>query len=441
MSKGLTPVTVRNAKPGAARREVPDGGCRGLYLVIQPSGGKSWVFRYRASGASRKLTIGPVYIGDDEPGSVALGRPVTLAGARKLAGEAALQVAKGADPAGERVRDRKSAREIAERDTVEAVARRFVLEHGKARNRSWVPTARLIGLAPDKNDPTKLIRVKGGGEILSRWGHRPIREITRRDVNDLLRAIVVRGSPITSNRVLAHVRKMFNWAVGEDIIPTSPCIGVTRKADETPRSRYLRDDELRLVWQAAGALEYPWRQFFRLLILTMQRRNEVAGIRRSEIRADDRLWIIPADRAKNGIEHEVPLSDAAMAILESCPEIGREGFFLTRYGAAGLSGFSKAKIEIDAAILTIQRTEAVASGENPDAVTPLENWTLHDLRRTGSTGLAALEVDIVVAEKLLNHKSGSLRGVVGTYNRHHYSDKKRAAMEAWTAHVLKVANG
>jgi integrase len=438
VSKALTPTAVHNAKAGNVRREVPDPGCRGLRLVIQTTGTKSWVYRYRFAGKPKKLTIGPFYPGEDQPETVALGLPVTLAGARKLAGEAALQVARGIDPAGVKIRNRAAARESAERDTVEAVARRFVLEHAKARNRSWLQAARLIGLKPDADDPAKLVRRKDGGEVLSKWGSRPIQSITRRDVNDLLRGIVARGAPVTSNRVLAHARKMFAWAVSEDIIQMSPFAGVTRKADETPRDRYLRDDELRLVWKAAGSLEYPWRQFFRLLILTMQRRNEVAGMRRSEIRAEDRLWIIPAERAKNGQEHEVPLTDAAMAILDSCPEIGRGGFILTRYGTAGLSGFSKARLDIEVEILKIQRAEAMERGENPDTVGPLENWTLHDLRRTGSTGLAALGVNIVVAEKLLNHKSGALQGVAATYNRHKYADEKRAAMEAWSAHVLSL---
>jgi Arm domain-containing DNA-binding protein len=94
----LTPISVRNRKPGASRQEVPDPGCKGLYLVVQPTGVKSWAIRYRFAGKPQKLTLGPVYLGDDEPEEPAIDQALTLAGARKLAGEAALNVAKGVDP-------------------------------------------------------------------------------------------------------------------------------------------------------------------------------------------------------------------------------------------------------------------------------------------------------------------------------------------------------
>jgi Arm DNA-binding domain len=132
LAKVLTPLAVRAAKSGKARREIPDPGCRGLYLVVQPAGGKSWAFRYRFNGKPKKLTIGPVYLGKDEPEEATLDHPNTLAGARKLAGEAALQVAKGIDPAKHKKREQLQARlraensELLDRDTVEAVARLFI---------------------------------------------------------------------------------------------------------------------------------------------------------------------------------------------------------------------------------------------------------------------------------------------------------------------------
>src|SRR5258708_25171033 len=149
----LTPFSVKSTKPGLHRREIRDPGCRGLYLVVQPAGAKSWAFRYRFNGKPKKLTIGPVYLGKDEPEEAALDHPNTLAGARKLAGEAALQVAKGIDPAKHKKREQLQARlraensELLDRDTVEAVARLFVEKYAKANTRetSWLETARLIG--------------------------------------------------------------------------------------------------------------------------------------------------------------------------------------------------------------------------------------------------------------------------------------------------------
>jgi integrase len=447
MAKSLTALAVKNAKPGTVRREIADGGCRGLYLVVFPNGSRSWVWRYRFQGKPKKLTIGPVYMGEDEIAEPALDCPNTLAGARRLAGDAALLLARGADPAAAKLSDRDAARlaaadaEAANGLTVSVLAKRFIRDHSMQRTRasSWQQTARLLGLRLDGDGA--LTRSKTGGEVLSKWGDRPAHAIARSDVNDLLRAIVARGAPITSNRVLAAVRKMFNWAVAEDILAASPCVGVTRKADDQSRDRILSDAELRLVWKAADALGHPWPQFVKLLILTIQRRSEVAGIRRVEVNLTDRLWTIPKDRAKNGIEHAVPLSPEALAILKSCPVIGDGGFYLTRYGSAGVSGFSKAKIELDAEILRIQKAEAAERGEDPDDVTVLPRWTWHDLRRTGVSGLSRLGVALPVSERLVNHISGSFAGVVGVYNRHKFEDEIRAALDAWAQHVMGIVNG
>lgn len=446
MAKVLTAVSVKNAKPGNSRREIPDPGCKGLYLVIQPAGGKSWAFRYRFAGKPKKLTLGPVYIGDDEPEEAALDQANTLAGARKLASEAAQQVARGNDPAKAKKREKAAARrraenaELRDRDTVEAVARLFINKYAKGNTRpsSWVQTARLIGLKPDPDDPKKLLRTTSGGEVLSQWGDRTVHDITRRDVLDLLDGIVARGAPITANRVLAAIRKMFNWAVARDILPASPCAGVKPPSAEQSRDRVLTDDELRLVWKGCDAIGEPFGPMIKALILTLQRREEVAGMRRDELRPQDRLWVIPAERVKNGQEHDVPLSDAALALFEARPKIGKAGLMFTVNGNTSVSGYSRAKIRLDAEILKIQRAEAKERGENPDEVKPLPRWTLHDLRRTGASGMARLHIDLPVIEKILNHTSGSFRGVVGVYQRHSYAEEKRKALEAWAHFVSSI---
>ncbi|MGB3271805.1 MAG: integrase arm-type DNA-binding domain-containing protein [Xanthobacteraceae bacterium] len=446
MAKALTSVSVKNAKPGNGRREIPDPGCKGLYLVVQPSGAKAWAYRYRFAGRPKKLTLGPVYIGDDEPDEAALDQANTLAGARKLATEAAQQVARGNDPAKAKKREKAAARrraenaELRDRDTVEAVARQFIDKYARRHTResSWVQTARLIGFKPDPDDPKKLVRTTSGGEVLSEWGDRTVHDITRRDVLDLLDGIVSRGSPVTANRVLAAIRKMFNWAVARDILPTSPCAGVKPPSAEQSRDRVLTDDELRLVWKGCDAIGEPFGPLVKALILTLQRREEVAGMRRDELRPQDRLWVIPAARVKNGQEHDVPLSDAALALFEARPRIGKAGFMFTVNGTTSVSGYSRAKDRLDAEILKIQQTEAKERGENPDEVKPIPHWTLHDLRRTGASGMARLHIDLPVIEKILNHTSGSFRGVVGVYQRHSYADEKRKALEAWARFVDSI---
>jgi integrase len=445
----LTTAAVKAAKAGPSRREIADAQCRGLHLVIQPSGGKSWAFRYRFAGRPKKHTLGPVYLGTDEIEQPALDQANTLAGARKLAGDAALQVARGIDPARAKVRDRALARQRAENtelldhDTIEAVARAFIEKHAKKNTRpsSWLQTARLIGLKPDPKNPDKLIRTETGGEVLSQWTGRTVHEITRRDVHDLLDRIVSRGSPVTANRVLAAIRKMFAWSVSRDILPTSPCAGVSPPTVEQSRDRVLSDDELRLVWRAADAIGAPFGPMVQALILTLQRRDEVADMHRPELRQADRLWIIPKERVKNGQEHEVPLSDAALQLFAKRPKIGKAGLLFTVTGETPVSGFSRAKDRLDVEILKLQKADAIERGDNPDEVEPIPHWTLHDLRRTGASGMARLGINLPVIEKILNHSSGSFRGVVGVYQRHSFADEKRKALDAWASFVRSTVTG
>ncbi|MDI2103927.1 site-specific integrase [Bradyrhizobium sp. Mp64] len=450
MAKPLTPITVKNAKPGSERREVRDFGCQGLYLIIQPSGAKSWAYRYRFAGKPKKLTIGPVYLSDgkgDEPEHAELDQPNTLSGARELAGAAARQVAKGIDPAGHKFRERRASQlraenaELLDRDTVEAVARLFIERYAKSQTKSWDQTARLIGLKADPEDDSKLVKTETGGEVLSQWGARTVHEITRRDVHALLDGIVARGAPVTANRVLAAIRKMFNWAVERDILQASPCTAVKPPTAETSRDRVLTDDELRLVWRAATAIGWPFGQMVQELILTLQRRKEVSDMSRRELKKD-RSWIIPKERAKNGIEHEVPLSDAAWTLIEGMPKIGKAGFVFSVTGEAPITGFGWAKERMDTEILKIQRADAVQRGKDPEEVEPLPHWTFHDLRRTGASGMARLGIQLPVIEHILNHHaSGSLRGVTGIYIRHEFAEEKRKAMEAWASFVQSIVSG
>lgn len=452
----LTPIAVRNARPGPVRREIADGGCKGLALVVQPSGALSWAFRYRFAGKPRKLTIGPVYDGKDEPETPALDQANTLAGARKLASDASLQVAKGIDPAKRKQREKEVARlraentELADRDTVEAIARKFVTKHAQKNNRrrTWLETARLIGLRPDPKSPSDLVLIEAnkstpaGGEVLGRWRTRSIHEITRRDVRDLLDRIIARGAPGAANHTLAAVRKMFAWAAEHDIIASSPCADLKPPAKQRSRDRVLSDDELRLVWRASEKIGWPFGAIVQLLALTLQRRNEVAEADHREFDLAERTWVIPRNRVKNDQEHEVPISPAALEILEGLPQIGNKGgLIFTMTGDTPVSGFSRAKRRLDAAILQLQKSDAIEKGDDPKQVKSLPHWTLHDLRRTGASGMARLGIQLPIIEKVLNHTSGSFGGVVGVYQRHSFAAEKRAALDAWASFVQSTVSG
>ena len=385
-----------------ARQEVPDGGVQGLYLVIQPSGAKSWAVRYRHEGRPRKMTLG---------GFPAVG----LASARRKAESALEAVALGEDPAAAAMAEKaaKKAEEAnPDRDLVKTIVADFLKRHA-SRNRSGDETARIFAR-----------------NVLPSWGERRLDEITRRDVIELLDAVVDRGAPVAANRTLAAVRKLFNWAVSRDVLGASPCAGVKPPATETSRDRILSDAELRWFWRATIRMRWPFGPLFRLLLLTAQRRDEVGGMAWAEL--SGAVWTIPAERAKNGKAHAVPLSAAAVAEIEALPHMGSlDGLVFTWTAETPVSGYSRAKRRLDALMVA----EAQAEGERIEAI---PHWVLHDLRRTAASGMARCGVQLPTVERLLNHTSGSFGGVAGVYQRHTYADEMRGAVERWAAHVRAV---
>jgi integrase len=391
MSRVLTVRTVESVKPGPARQEIPDRHLPGLYLIVQPSGHRSWAVRYRSGNRSRKHTLGPYPALD-------------LKAARTFAGKALRAVAEGRDPGHEKIQAR-----ALQPDTVETVIQLFIERHCLRTNRPRTVTE------------TKRLLHR---HVLPRWRNRLLRDITRRDVLDLLDDIVDAGAPIEANRVLSATRKMFNWSLQRDILSASPCVGVKAPSAECPRDRVLSDEELRNVWHAADRLGGPFGALVKLLILPGQRRAEVGGMRWSEI--DGELWTLPASRTKNGRKHDVPFGRIALDILASLPRIGDFVFGAT--GARPASDYAQRKRRLDALL--------------PADMPP---WRLHDLRRTVASGLARLGVSLPTIERLLNHSSGSFAGIVGVYQRHDFAAEKKQAAEAWGRHVLaltqKPSNG
>jgi integrase len=389
----LTTTFVEKIKPPAHRVEIPDTMLPGFYLVLQPSGHRSWCVRYRHAGRTRKYTLGRVEV-------------LPLALARDRAREALQGVAAGRDPAVERKRARAG-----EQDLVSHIVALFIERHVRANLRAR--------------------SVEGAEHLLKRhvlptFGNRRIQEITRRDIVALLDSIVDDGKAVTANRTLSVLSKMFGWCVERSILETSPCMGVKRPAVEISRDRVLSDDELALVWQAADRLGYPFGTFAQLLVLLGQRRSETAGMRWSEITGT--VWTIPGERTKNGWTHEVPLSAFAQALLAKTPRIANSDFVLTLDGIAPISGFATIKRQIDAQMLAVTR-----GSDNPA-------WRFHDLRRSLASGLARLGQPIHIIEAVLNHRSGVISGVAAIYNRHQYLDEKRAALEQWARHLKQLAD-
>jgi integrase len=388
----LTIRSVEAMKPRPVRQEIPDSFLPGLYLIAQPSGAKGWAVRYRHNGATRKLTLGSY-------------PAIDLKAARELGAKALRAVAEGRDPGREKILAR-----TAKADSVDRIVEDFLERHVRRSNRPRTA-----------QETERLLR----RHVLPRWRGRMVHDVTRRDVLEILDRVVDGGAPIAANRVLAAVRKFFSWCVARDIIAVSPCAGVKPPTAERARDRVLSDDELRLVWAAADKLGGTFGPLAKLLALTGQRRDEVARMRWDELDLDARLWTLPPARTKNNQPHEVPLSKAALAVLESVPRIAGSPFVLTTNGgASAASGYSKGR----------RRLDALLPADMPA-------WRLHDLRRTCASGLARLGINLPVIEKLLNHSSGSFAGIVGVYQKHSFADEKRAALEAWGNFVAALVGG
>ena len=400
----LTAATVDKMQPTDRRQEIPDSLCTGLYLTVQTTGKKGWQVRYRHGGVHRRMTLG--------------GYPVlSLADARQRARDTMAAATEGRDPAGE-VKAAKAPKPEDDRDKLAAVIGLFMKRHA-AHNRRAADVAAMFKR-----------------EIMAKWGERAIHEITKRDAIDLLDAIVDRGSPITANRLLAHLRTVWTWAKGRDIITTSPFDGIKPPSPEKSRDRVLTDQEIIWFWRACEKLGQPFGPLYRLLLLTGQRLREGAEMTEGEMRGN--LWIIPAARVKNGDEHSVPLSEAVSAVLGAVQRIsGKAGYVFTTTGQSPVSGFTRAKGRLDRLMADIAN-EGRAEGIDRIEIPP---FTIHDLRRTAASGMAGLRFPPHVVEAVLNHRSGTRRGVAGVYNRFDYADEKRAALEAWGNYVTRLVEG
>ena len=392
----LTDLSIRKLPLPDSRKEVPDGKVGGLYLVLQTTGARSWALRYRANRLPKKLTIGPY-------------PAVDLATARRRAQEALGDIAGGKDPAAEKRASKANARASreADLDRVESVVEQFILRHARPKTRLWRETERML--------------IK---DVAERWKGRRLSAITRAHVHSMLDEIIDRGSPVMANRTLLQLRVMSKWAMSRGIIDRNPCDGVAPPAIERQRDRVLGDAEIRLVWGAFERAGYPFGPIGQLLLLTGQRRDEVAGMEWRELNLDAKIWTLPAARAKNKRSHEIPLSDAAVCILKSLPRIGSaQGFVFTTVGATHVSGFSRFKTIVDRLIPEV------------------ESWTLHDVRRSVATNLQKLGVRLEVTEAVLNHVSGTRAGIIGVYQRHDWGGEKRAALDAWERRLVAIVSG
>jgi integrase len=378
---------------------------------------RTWTLFYRFGGKQRRITF--------EPGYPALG----LADARDVANKAKLQLQAGTDPGAAKAEAKAEAARAP--DTIANVAELFIKRSLEAKGRA----PRYI------EETRRSFRL----HVLSRWGDRDIATITRRDVIELLDQVMDQGStvradgkrrkvpggPIAANRTLSAIRALFNFALRRGIIDSTPVALVERPGEETQRERTLAAHEISAVWTAAETLGYPFGPFFRLALITGQRRDEVARMRWADLDLEAKTWTLSAEATKAGRSHVVPLASLAVDILRSLPRktmtvagaTRASPYVFTTSGDVAVSGFSKAKPRLD---------QAITKARDGVALTP---WTIHDLRRTAATELGRLGVSRFIIGKVLNHAD---RSVTGIYDRNSYLPEKRAALELWGAYLSNL---
>jgi integrase len=389
----LTTATVQKLKlsAGAADKIFFDDGLSGFGLRLRDGGKRTWIAQYRVGTKQRRVTLGTV-------------ENLDAPAARQRAKDVLSKVHLGGDPQTEKAERRAQASV-----TLGAMVERYLVERAAKR-------LKLRSFQEVERHLTK---------HWSALADLPIRNVARCNVAAQLGRIAGDSGPFASNRARAALSALFSWAIGEGLADANPVIGTNKATDEVSRDRVLTDEELSLVWRLAGNGDYG--AILRLLVLTGQRREEVGGMLWSEIDTEGALWRVGADRTKNGLAHDVPLSTPALAVLEG---LGRreERDFVFGAGEGAFQGWSNAKTALDGR----------ASAALGRTIAP---WRLHDIRRTVATRLADLGVLPHVIEAVLNHVSGHKAGVAGVYNRSAYASEKCDALTRWGDHVSMLVEG
>jgi len=389
-------ISVEKKRATSERQEIADGGCIGLYLIIQPSGVKSWAARYRFRGRPVKLTLGPVLLGAREATATPeIGAPLSLAHARELCARVLREAQAGNDPA-QAKRQRREAQHAAGADTLQAVCEEHLRRNSHLRT------------IEQRREDFKL--------FCASLGQLPIEAIGRGQFVRVVDAIADERGQGRASRALGAIKTLLNWHGNRSEYVSK----LTRTTWRAPgqegggRDRVLNDDELRAIWLAAEADNKPFTAFVMLALVTATRRNEAARLRRSELSDSGTVWNIPKDRYKSKRDVVIPLSGAAQHIVASMPVRGDYVFSIN--GTRPINDFANSKIRFD-------------------ELCGVSGWRLHDLRRTARTLLSRAGVRPDIGEMCLGHTVGGIRGI---YDRHAFIDEKRAAFESLSGLIERI---
>jgi integrase len=403
----LTDTRIRSLKPTADRYVVWDAN--GLGVRVGTSGKKSFVYTYREGSKVRWMTLG------NYPA-------LTLAEAREKHGKALAAREKGLKPADAELEAKREAREA---PTIAQLADYYLEHYAKRQKKSWQEDERIL-----KKD------------VISRLGERKARSIRRRDIVDLVEEIADRGAPVTANRTLAVISRMFNFAVEREMLEATPAAGIKRVHKETGRQRVLSEEEVGNIWNnlPAAQMSEGVRLALKLMLVTGQRRAEVAEAAWDEVDLTAGWWTIPATRTKNGLAHRVPLSGLALDILKGIKALSGDAPYLfpsPRKSADHASAHAPEDPAPGPQTRPITVRALTRAVDRNIRVFEVADFTPHDLRRTVASHMAGLGIPRLVISKLLNHVEP---GITAVYDRHTYDKEKRDALDAWASRLTRITN-
>ena len=412
---------ISNGRAQLVQVDYWDNSTPGFGLRITSMGTKSWICMTRLVGQStvKRFTLGRV---SDREGQGGL----TLQQARREALALRERIGRGEDP---RQTDQQAKVDAIRRsrDTFESVVEEFLRVHHPVNKTALRPSSlrryKLVLAGPD----------------LAAWRARPIASITRADVLSVLHNMQARGLGVSCNRALAAIRVLMHYAIQRNLIEVAPTDHVKPVAAEISRDRHLfgdaehnRPSEIALLWRACGAVG-PFGALLKLLLLTGQRRDEVTGMKHEELidlGSKHARWSLPPERTKNGKRHLVPLSPAAVQLIQGMPKLANCEFVFSTTGTTAFSGFSNLKEKIDKTISALKKDHPAEYARQFT-----EPWRLHDLRRTAKTGWSDLGVASDVRDALLGHAKPGMDRV---YDHSQRATEKRAALEMWEQYVMKL---
>ena len=426
----LTDAAVQKFKvPPGARVEYFDATLPGFGLRVAgptprtPQGRRTWVLFYRYRGEQRRLSLEPPY------------PALSLADARKQAGDALALVSQGIDPA---VVKAKAKEPVAKPDTVATVVETYLTR----------------GLEKKDRAPRYVVETRRNftNHVLPRLGEKTLAEIARKDVIVMLediaengtsrkvegKAVHAAGGPVAANRVLAAVRALFNWSIRRGLVEVNPCALVDRPGSEAARERTLTAEEVKELWLHFESLGYPFGAFFRMCLITGQRRTEVAEMRWADVDIEAKTWTLSADQTKASRAHVVPLPQMALDILSEMPRktfTEKSGsrrpspFVFTSDGDVPISGFSRAKERVGEKVRAARQKAEPAAAE-------MVGWSIHDLRRTVATEMARLGITSFIISRVLNHVAAGV--TAKHYNHYEYLTEKRHALDTWAAFLSRL---